>query len=170
MKSLSSMRPQDIVILLKLLTIQEPDWKYRGLSASLSIAISEVSDSLVRSHLAGLIDESRRNVHRQSLMEFLEHGIRYVFPQVPGSMVTGIPTAHSHPFYKQHFTSEFNYVWPHEDGTMRGLAIQPLHKGVPKACLQDELLYELLASIDILRVGRVRERQLALEQLQKVIL
>lgn len=170
MKSLSPMRPQDIVILLKLLTIQEPDWKYRDLSASLSIAISEVSDSLVRSHLAGLVDESRRNVHRQSLMEFLEHGIRYVFPQVPGSMVTGIPTAHSHPFYKQHFASEFNYVWPYEDGAMRGLAIQPLHKGVPKACLQDELLYELLASIDILRVGRVRERQLALEQLQKVIL
>lgn len=85
------------VILLKLLTIQEPDWKYRKLPASLSIAISEVSESLVRSHLAGLIDESRRNVHLQSLMEFLAHGIRYVFPQVPGSMVTGIPTAHSHP-------------------------------------------------------------------------
>lgn len=170
MKSQSSMRPQDIVILLKLLTIQEPDWRYRELSASLSISISEVSESLIRSHLAGLIDESRRNVHRQSLMEFLEHGIRYVFPQVPGTIVTGIPTALSHSFYKQHFASEFNYVWPHENGIMRGLAIQPLHKGVPEACLQDGLLYELLASIDILRVGRVRERQLAVEQLQKVIL
>ena len=164
------MRPQDIVILLKLLTVQEPDWRYRELSASLFIAISEVSESLVRSHLAGLIDESRRNVHRQSLMEFLEHGIRYVFPQVPGTIITGVPTALSHNFYKQHFVSEFNYVWPHENGSMRGLAIQPLHKGVPEACLQDELLYELLASIDILRVGRVRERQLAIEQLQKVIL
>ena len=103
-------------------------------------------------------------------MEFLEHGIRYVFPQVPGSMVTGIATGHSHSFYKQHFASEFNYVWPYEGGNMRGLAIQPLHKGVPKASLQDELLYELLAGIDILRVGRVREKTLALKQLQKVIL
>lgn len=164
------MRPQDIVILLKLLTIEEPDWQYRNLSASLSIAISEVSESLVRSHIAGLVDESRRQVHRQSLMEFLEHGIRYVFPQVPGSMVTGIATGHSHHFYKQHFASEFNYVWPYEDGNMRGLAIQPLHKGVPKACQQDELLYGLLAAIDIIRVGRVREKELALQQLQRAIL
>jgi hypothetical protein len=170
MKAQSSMRPQDIVILLKMLTIQDAGWQYRGLAASLFISISEVSDSLVRSHVAGLVDESKRHVHRQSLMEFLEYGIRYVFPQVPGSMVTGIPTAHSHAFYKQHFSSEFNYVWPDEDGDIRGLAIQPLHKGVPKACGQDELLYKLLASIDVLRVGRAREKELALKQLKKAIL
>lgn len=164
------MRPQDIVILLKLITIQKPDWQYRDISAALSIAISEVSASLMRSHIAGLVDESKRKVHRQSLMEFIAHGIRYVFPQIPGSIVIGIPTAHTHPFYKKHFTTELNYVWPDENGNTRGLAIQPLYKGAPKAIQEDEMLYKLLASIDIIRVGRAREVKLALEELRKAIL
>ena len=53
---------------------------------------------------------------------------------------------------------------------MRGLAITPLYKGLPKACQKDEQLYKLLASIDILRVGKVRERELALKELTKEIL
>lgn len=170
MRSHNGMRPQDVVVLLKLLTIQKPNWQYRDLSTSLYLSVSEVSESLVRSHVAGLVDESRRKVHRQSLMEFIEYGLQYVFPQVPGGMVTGIATAHSYPFYKQHFQSEFNYVWPDETGNIRGLAIQPLYKGVAKAVKEDEVLYKLLASIDILRVGRMREKNMALNELRKDIL
>jgi hypothetical protein len=64
------MRPQDIVILLKILTTPDPGWHYRDLASQLFISISEISESLHRSHTAGLIDESNRKVHRQSLMEF----------------------------------------------------------------------------------------------------
>jgi hypothetical protein len=164
------MRPQDIVILLKILTANKTDWQYRDIGADLSISISEISDSLHRSSLAGLVDGSRKNVHRQSLMEFIEHGLHYVFPQEPGSMVTGVPTAHSHPFYKNRFPGEMQYAWPGTEGTIRGLSILPLHSGVTKAVVTDEKLYLALASIDIIRVGRVRESKEALKQLQKIIL
>lgn len=164
------MRPHDVVILLKILTHEQPAWQYRDLAASLHISTSEVSESLARSHIAGLIDESKKKVHRQSLMEFIQYGLHYVFPQVPGSMVTGIATAHSYPFYKKHFKSEMNYVWPDENGDMRGLAIQPLYKNVVMAVKQDEKLYMLLASIDIIRVGRTRELKVAIEELRKAIL
>lgn len=164
------MRPQDVVILLKILTITEPNWQYRDLASSLSISVSEISESLNRSHMAGLVDESRRRVHRQSLMEFIEHGLHYVFPQPPGSMTTGIPTAHSHSFYAVRFVSELNYVWPADEGSVRGLSIQPLYKSVVKAVKQDEELYKLLAGIDIIRVGRVREIKLAITELKKIIL
>jgi hypothetical protein len=170
MKSHNGMRPQDIVILLKILTIPGSNWQYRDLSFSLYLSISEISESLQRSHIAGLIDESKRNVHRQSLMEFIRYGLHYVFPQSPGTMVTGIPTAHSYPFYSRLFKSEISYVWPDDDGNMRGLAIQPLYKSVVKAVKQDELLYKLLASIDVIRVGRTREFKAGLEELQKIIL
>ena len=170
MKSHNGMRPQDIVILLKILTIPDPGWQYRDLAAQLFISISEISESLHRSHIAGLIDESKRKIHRQSLMEFIRYGLHYVFPEVPGTMVTGIPTAHSYPFYSRQFKSEMNYVWPDDGGNMRGLSIQPLHKFVVKAVIQDELLYKLLASIDIIRVGRTRELKVAIEELQKIIL
>ena len=170
MKAHNGMRPQDIVILLKILTVTEPHWQYRDLAAGLYLSTSEVSESLHRSHTAGLIDESKRKIHRQSLMEFIQYGLSYVFPQVPGTMVTGIPTAHSYPFYSKLFKSELNYVWPDIDGNMRGLAIHPLYPSVVKAVKKDELLYKLLASIDIIRVGRTRELKVAIEELQKIIL
>ena len=170
MKAHNGMRPQDIVILLKILTVTESHWQYRDLAASLYLSTSEVSESLHRSHTAGLIDESKRKIHRQSLMEFIRYGLSYVFPQLPGTMVTGIPTAHSYPFYNKLFKSELNYVWPDTEGNMRGLAIQPLYQSVVKAVKQDELLYKLLASIDIIRVGRTRELKVAIEELQKMIL
>jgi hypothetical protein len=120
--------------------------------------------------MAGLVDEGRRKVYRQSLMEFIQYGLHYVFPQVPGSMVTGMPTAHSHPFYNKKFISELNYVWPDENGTLRGLAIQPLYKSVVKAVKKDDALYKLLASIDIIRVGKTREMKVAVAELKKFIL
>ena len=140
------------------------------MSVLLQISVSEVSESLYRSHIAGLVDESRKKVYRQSLMEFIQYGLHYVFPQFPGSMVTGIPTAHSYPFYQSLFKSEMNYVWQDEDGKMRGLAIEPLYKNVIYAVKKDETLYKLLASIDIIRVGRTREMKVAIEELRKNIL
>jgi hypothetical protein len=170
MKSHNGMRPQDVVILLKILIIDKPDWQYRDLADSLSISISEISESLNRSHIAGLIDVNRKKVFNQSLMEFIEYGLHYVFPQLPGTLVTGIGTAHSHSFYKKKIISDLNFVWPDEDGDLRGLAIQPLYKSVVKAAKKDEVLYKLLASVDIIRVGKTRERKIALEELKKYIL
>lgn len=170
MKSHNGMRPQDIIVLLKIISVSQANWQYRDLATDLFISISEISESLTRSHIAGLVDENRRRVHRQSLMEFIEHGLHYVFPALPGTMVTGIPTAHSHSFFKARFATEFEYVWPDENGWMRGLSITPLHKGVPDAAKKDELLYKWIAAIDIIRVGRVREIKFALDMLKKEIL
>ena len=164
------MRPQDIVILLKILIYDKNDWQYRDLASELSISVSEVSESLHRSHIAGLIDEGRRKVHRQSLLEFIQFGLHYVFPQVPGTLVTGIPTCHSHPFFKNRITAELDYVWPYDKGTTRGLSIAPLYSGATLAVGKDEQLYKWLACIDVIRVGRAREKKLAVKELEKEIL
>lgn len=170
MRAHNGMRPQDIVILLKILSYGQKAWRYRDLSADLSISISEVSESLNRSSQAELIDQGRRVVFRKSLMEFIEFGLRYVFPQAPGPIVTGIPTAHSHSFYEKYFVSETDYVWADADGTLRGQAVDPLHKGVAKAVREDPLLYKMLAGIDIIRVGRNREVRMAIQELENSIL
>jgi hypothetical protein len=164
------MRPQDIVILLKLVSLKGMPWQYRDLSAALFIPLSEISESLKRSGKAGLYNADSRNVYRLSLMEFIQYGLKYVFPTGPGPMVTGIATAHSHPYYREFFQAEMQYAWPDENGDIRGLVIEPLHPNVPKAAKKDELLYKLLASIDILRVGRVRELKMATDELKKAIL
>jgi hypothetical protein len=170
MKNHNGMRPLDVVVLLKIIVLKDSPWQYRDLSASLFISISEISASLNRSMIAGLIDSERKKVRRKALMEFIQYGLQYVFPQVPGPIVNGIETAHSHSFYKRHFASDLPFVWPTVEGNARGQAIEPLHKGVVKAVKQDEELYKLLASIDIIRVGKVREKNLAIQELQNCIL
>jgi len=170
MKSHNGMRPQDVVVLLKIINKGKDDWQYRDLAGELYLSISEISESLYRSQLAGLVDESRRRVFRQSLMQFIENGLQFVFPQKPGTIVTGIPTAHSYGIFKNKIVSDLNYVWPEENGQMRGLSIIPLYKGVTKAVLIDEELYKSLAAIDIIRVGKTRELKIAIDELKRTIL
>ncbi len=163
------MRPQDIVILLKIITKGNLPWQNKDLAHELFISQSEISDSLNRSLLAGLVNHEKKKVHRISLFEFIEHGLHYVFPAAPGSMVNGIYTAHSHPFMKQHFNAELEYVWPEARGEVRGLSIEPLYKEVINAVKQDQTLYKMLALIDVIRVGRVREFELATAELKHLI-
>lgn len=164
-----NMRPQDVVILLKIVALGDKEWFHHSLADEIGISQSEVSQSLNRSMDAGLIDQSRKRVMRLALMEFLQFGIRYVFPQKPGALVRGVPTAHSAPPLKSLIISEEHYVWPSGEGTVRGQAIEPLYPSVLYAIKNDEKLYEMLALVDALRVGRVREKELAKKELEKRI-
>lgn len=164
----NGMKPQDIVVLLKIILYGSNTWQSKMLAAQLYISASEISKSLQRSEYAGLIN-TERGVARQSLMEFIQYGLPYVFPAKPGGMANGILTAHSHPFMARHFSAEMKYVWPDAQGYDRGLVIEPLYENVTKAVKEDEQLYKLLAMIDVIRVGRVREMKLAIDELKKEI-
>lgn len=164
------MRPQDIAILLKIISLDDHIWQMTTLSHSLYISNSEISESLNRSLLANLIDYNKRKVNRNNLFEFLVHGIRYVFPQQPGSFVRGIPTAHSYPDMKNNFVSEMNYVWPDTDGNEMGLSIEPLYPKQVDAVKKDLEFYKSLALVDMIRVGKVREVKYAINELKKSIL
>ena len=169
MRKHNGMRPQDIPILLKIIALGDRSWQMSDLSSSLFISNSEISESLNRSRIANLIDYDKKKINRQNLMEFLEHGIRYVFPQQPGSMTRGIPTAHSHPFMKNKFSSEMNYVWPDITGEEMGLIIEPFYPKQIYAAKEDQKFYHLLAMVDTIRVGRVREINLAVNELKKML-
>src|SRR5690606_34133084 len=108
------------------------------------------------------------SVKKQALLEFLQYGIAYSFPVKPGPVVRGIPTAHSAPPLNNLIVSNGEeYVWPSATGLMRGQAISPLYKNAVKAVRGNNELHELLSLVDALRVGRVREKQLAIEELKK---
>jgi len=166
MKKHNGMRPLDLVVLLKIVAKGTQPWFNKDLAAELYISASEVSESLNRSMLAGFLDKSKKKLFRNALLEFVQHGLKYVFPQRPGELVKGIPTAHSAPIAREAFVSEDVYVWADAKGPMRGQAIEPLYPSVIKAIQQDEQLYHLLALCDMLRVGRVRETAYAVEKLK----
>lgn len=163
------MRPQDIVILLEIIT-REEGWTMKDISRGLNISGSEVSESLHRSSMAGLIDGSKKKVMRNALMEFLKYGLRYVFPQTPGAIVRGVPTAYSAPPLNGMIMSGDKLVWPYPKGEERGQRIEPLYPTVVEPALQNPKLYELLALVDALRVGRVRDQELAAVELEKRVL
>jgi predicted transcriptional regulator len=170
MKTLRGMRPQDIAVLLKIISLNKTPWKTTDLASQLYISQSEISQALHRNWSAGLLDDSKKSVHKRSLVEFLVHGVKYVYPEKPGSIVRGIPTAHSAlPLSKMIQLSGDVYVWPDEEGTARGEAVQPLYPGIPKAARIDAVLYELLALVDAIRVGKSREVEIAAGELQKRI-
>lgn len=163
----NGMRPQDIAILLKLLQWKDRSWRKKDLAEALFISPAEVGHSLNRSQLAGLVDGEQKKVMRQSFIEFLFHGVAYVFPTRPGSITIGIPTAHSAPVLNQSIISGEPVVWPYAQGKVRGQGIEPLYKGAIDASLADEAFYDLLCLCDILRIGKVREKTMAREILLK---
>lgn len=162
-----TMSPHDIVILLKIVSYGNEPWYQQPLAESLGISQSEVSKSLQRSRYAGLIDPKGKVVMKMALMEFLQYGFRYVFPQKPGAVVRGVPTSHSATPLNAVIQASEVYVWPYAKGTIRGQSIIPLYPSLPEAALKDDQLHELLALTDALRVGRAREKEMAIMELKK---
>lgn len=154
------------MVLLKIAAKKDEPWLMKDLAIELGISASEISESLNRSAIAGLISKDKRRLMKLAILDFLEHGLRYVYPQMPGPRLRGVPTAHSAPPLSQEILSEEPYVWPYGEGTVRGESIEPLHPKVPEACLKDPSFHEYMALCDALRVGRAREKNMAIQELR----
>lgn len=156
------LKPQDLLVLLKLHLWEGKSWRYSDLATSLGMSASEVHAGLKRSATAKLYNSEAQQVLLPHLQELLIHGLKYIYPVVPGTMVRGIPTAHAtSPLREMIVSNAEPYVWAADFGEVRGLAIEPLYPSVPLAVQTDPALHELLGLVDALRCGRVREQQLA---------
>ncbi len=168
--TIPQMKPQDILLLLGIIRLKNDAWTQLPMAVSLGMSQSEVSEAVRRCKFAGLIDMKGKKVMKQAFMDFIEYGIKYVFPQRAGAIVRGVPTTHSAPPLSDIIISKESYVWPYAKGTVRGQSIKPLYSSVPFAALRDAELHALLALVDAVRVGRARERSLALGELKKRII
>jgi len=168
MRPQPGVKPQDVLILLKIACWRKREWRANELAHELQISPAEVSMALERARRVGFLDAHKRSVMKAPFLEFLIHAVKYVFPAEPGPLGRGIPTAHSAPPLAGRIVSNENdqYVWPHDDGEVRGQMIVPLYETAPDAARQDPKLYEFLALIDALRVGRARERSIAAHEIE----
>jgi predicted transcriptional regulator len=169
MKKHSGMRPHDIAILLKIASKGQQKWYMKDLAYELGISASEISESINRSIIAGLISGDKKTLKKLALLDFLKYGLKYVYPQQPGAMARGIATAHSASPLKNEIVSEEEIVWPFGEGKIRGQAIEPLHPKTPEACLRDGKYYELMALTDAIRIGKAREQNIAFEMIKERI-
>ena len=164
------MRPQDIVIILKIICFGEKGWMQKDLAGSLYMSHSGISEALARLAMSGLLIGDKKEVNRKSLQEFLVSGLKYVFPVRPGGIVRGIPTAHSAPPLSELIQGgQEEFVWAYDHGNMRGQAIEPLYHTVPRAASEDQCLHRFLSLADAFRAGRARERKLAADKLKEML-
>lgn len=164
------LKPQDVVVALKLVARAGAPWTQPELARSLHLSASEVNHGLKRLAACHLYNPRERRVVRASLQEFLVSGLRYVFPAQLGLFGEGMPTSVSGSpalSAKLMLDDDDRVVWPSEDRTrrVRGRVLAPLFRNVPIAAADDPALHEYLALVDALRVGRARERALAKEEL-----
>lgn len=164
------LRPQDVVVCVLLALHPDERRTYIGVAKRTGLSRAECHNATIRARKAGLIRRGEDEIggrpilkaRTKPLLEFLIHGIRYVFVPDRGPLTRGMPTAHAAPPLNQLIVdNETPPVWPDPQGTVRGESFQPLYPNVIVAARQDPRMYEALALIDALRAGRARERDLA---------
>jgi len=162
------LKPQDILILIKLVARGDSEWSYSFLGRELSMSPSEVHSGLRRAVAARLMDEQRRRPVRKALEEFLIHGVKYAYPPSRGGLTRGMPTSFAGPPLRDLIASSDQVppVWPDPEGKAQGYEFSPLYRSVPKAAARDYKLYELLVLVDAIRDGRAREREIAVNEIR----
>ena len=165
------MKGQDILVMLKLAAHPEERWPYSKLAEALKMSVSETHASVSRCVQANLYNQHSRSPKNSSLIEFLIHGVRYVFPVSPGPIVDGLYTSFAAPplCEKLRFDAAEAPVMPLLGGPHRGPEIKPLFRSAPEAACDDQKLYSLLTLVDALRSGRARERKLAQTELLEAL-
>jgi len=164
------LKPQDVVVLVKLLEYKDRRPPYTQIAQELFLSASEVHAAVRRATLARLLHgpASSEIPDRQALEEFLIHGLKYAFPPQRGELTRGVPTGYAAEPLKNLILggSDPPPVWPYPEGNVRGYSFAPLYRTVPQAALRDPYLYEVLALIDAVRDGKSRERQIAVQELR----
>jgi hypothetical protein len=162
------LKPQDIVVILKIISFAGQTWTYSLLAHELYMSPSEVHASTKRLAKSRLMDFERKEPFKKALEEYLIHGVKYAYPPERVGSTRGIVTSYAAPPLAGLIEQGADLpVWPYSEGDVRGQGFLPLYKTVPAAALIDLKLYEFLSLIDAIRDGQAREGGLAIIELKK---
>jgi hypothetical protein len=166
-----ALRPQDVVVALKLVVLRGRWLPYAELGRQLKLSQFEAHAAVRRLLAAKLVADIEGEIRpiNATLKLFIYHGAPYAFPPVRGEMTIGFPTAYGMSPIKEKvlFADENPPVWPSAEGATRGMTLLPLYEKAPLAAREDPVLYELLALFDALRIGAAREREMAIAFLEE---
>lgn len=170
------LKPQDVVILLKLVTQRNRQWKYSQLAGELHISPSEIYAGVRRLVKSSLLTMLKTKQGLQvsynyvpdikNICDFYTHGLRFVFPLSFTEPTCGLPTSFAveHLFNGLDCGNGIIPVWELENGSTKGIGIKPLYPTVPLAAIDDFNLYELLALTDAVRSDDAVLRDFALQK------
>jgi hypothetical protein len=165
-----SLHPQDVLVACKIYSYEaaRETWIYADLVRDVGISQGEAHNAVDRCNKAQLITPGGV-VSRKALRDLLCVGAPRVFYAVRGSRARGLCTSvHAAPLRgKFDAPSTAAVVWPDEDGTDEGDGLPPLYPSVPLAARGDAVVYELLALVDVIRIGGPQDRNQAVALIEK---
>lgn len=165
------LKPQDVLVLLKLVALGQQRWSYASLAMALGMSASQLHSAVKRAQGCQLALRAGDAIvpNKRNLEEFLVHGLKFVFVPEMGELTRGMPTSYAAAPLAEHFVDpgEPPPVWPDPLGEVRGISFSPLYKLVPIAARNDADLYQLLVLVDAIRGGRARERAIAIKLLKE---
>lgn len=166
----SKLLPVDLLVVMKLAAHAGEPSSIRLLEEELRLSKSAVANSLQRLRGVGLVKDGPshdRRVNKLLLRDCLENAARWIAPASVWDFELGLPTAHATESFRRQLTGDEDpVVMPLPHGPVRGRAVTPLHALAPAAAARDPKLYRLLAIVDALRIGRARDRKLAVAELR----
>jgi len=169
----SALKPHDVVVACQIAVWPEETWTYEKIGSSLHISTSEIFNVLKRCRQAKLVSktESGAQVNKPHLLDFLIHGGPTVFYPKRCEVVKGVLTATHAPLFRSRFTTDRDIpiVWPLAKGKDMGEGLLPLYATVPVISQQNETLYNMYSAIDVLRVGKAREKDAAISVLASIL-
>jgi hypothetical protein len=160
------LKPIDLAMLFMLfLNRNEPRQTYAAMAKAMYLSQFEAHASVQRLIAAGLLVDLAGALKpvMHAVREFVLYGASYCYPAVRGEVTIGFVTAYGAPPLSDKilFSQELPPVWPSPEGNKRGMSLLPLYEKLPLAAKENSKLYELLALFDALRIGQVREKELA---------
>lgn len=173
----NNLKPQDCLVLAS--RIFHPSYDQQNTAAQVMISQSSASYSYQRLRNASLLLKSGE-ANLANSIEFMIYAIKYLYPAKLSNLSVGIPTAHSHPSLNfVNWKGQFPIIWPFvivddsidsEIKLVRGETLQPIHKNVPFVSFVHYEFHQLFALIDMIRIGKAREKKIAQDELKKFIL
>ena len=132
------LKSQDVLVALALAA--EGPMPFEALARLTGQAVSQSHASVKRLEKSRLVNADR-SVNRPNLAEFLIHGVRYLLPPVSLGVLTGMPTAGAAPSLQSMsfpMPDAAPWVWPDDDGTVRGVGLAPICASAPGAARNHE--------------------------------
>lgn len=168
-----TLKPQDVLLACQLALSGKISPTHEVLGKMLHLAPSTVYEALKRCRQAKLVTDTEYGpkVVQHRLYDFLVHAVPVLYYPRRVASIRGIPTALFYSSFRGKFTKpgDLATVWPYSKGKEIGEGLLPIYPSIPIACSQNVELYELMATIEVLRVGKTREKAVALTYLDSLI-
>lgn len=174
----ATLKPRDVVVACKLFSYEEippkDGWTFASLADDVGISPSQSHSSVERCRQAQLLVTVRNKeiVSKRHFHELLSVAAPRIFFATRGSITVGMPTGiYAKPLegFGEIRKDILPVVWTDSVGEIRGEGVVPIHPSVPEVAKRDPLVYELLALVDVIRIGDAPQRNKALALLERKI-